>query len=337
MSSKKMNKAALASAAAIYVDTTNQTAGSISSSVESICKMITKVGAQVTLEGFYEDKLPELNSFDLPLGTTIEEYYKNLLLPEAFTQGTTAASEDVASYQPKYLDVIYENPAYNFTLGKQRFTVTKPMNNFERACVDATVAGNLIADDLDCLQKSVAMWEYACKKQLIGNAMSKASTLGKIITVPNITDAEKGETWIETIKGAVEDAQFAHDEVIAKVNGNNVSAMIGSSPALTLYVKKGVLTALQVKTLAGAFNPAELNLGITVKVIDDFGSLDIGSDVGDYVGILVDDRAIRLHKHDDSIYVEPQYANQQVTTYRFSEYTGFISKFCFMRAIKVGA
>lgn len=331
--SKKMNKAALASAAATYVAANKQTSGTATSSVESICKMITKVGAQVTLDGFYEDKLPELDSFSLPLGTTIEEYFKDLILPESFTQGVTSATDEPATYTPKYLNVPYEDPAYNYSLGKQRFTVTKPMNNFERACINAEVAGNLIADDLDCLQKSRAMWKYAVKKQLLGNAIAKAIALGKKVEVPAINDADDGEAWIETIKGCVEDMSFAHDETIANVGGSDVTAMIGSTPSATLYVRKGVLTALQVKTLAGAFNPQELNLGINVKVVDDFGNADIGSDKGDVVGILVDDRAIRLHQVDSSVYVEPQYANQQVTTYAFEEYTGFISKFCYMRAI----
>jgi len=335
MSSRKMDKTKLASAAATYVDATKQTNATYSGNVESLCKMITKIGAQVTLEGFYEDKLEELDSFDLPLGTTIEEHFKNLILPAAFTQGTTASTEDVANYVPQYLNVIYENPAYNYSLGKQRFVATKPMNNFERACINSTVAGNLIADDLDCLQKSRSMWKYAIKKQLLGNAIAKADTLGKVVEVPQISTSDDGEDWILAIKNAVEEATFAHDEVIAKEGSPavDVKAFIGSTPSLTLYVKKGVLSSLQVRTLAGAFNPQELNLGVKVKIVDDFGNTDLDN----YVGILVDDRAIRLHMHDNSVYAEPQYANQQVTTYAFEEYTGFISKFCFMRAIKIAA
>lgn len=330
---RKMTASELKTACATYAAEAKQGAASSSAMIspESVCGMITKIGAQVTLEGGYEDKLPELDSFNLDLGTTVEEYFADLILPNAFTQSTSTTAE--GSYSPAYGNIPYETPAYNFSLGKQRFVVTKPMNNFERACIDATVLGNLLSDDLVKLQQSKDIFKYGVKKQLLGNAITKANALGKVIEVQNVTDADKGEAWIETIKNAVEDASFAHDETIA----SGVTAFIGAAPSMTLYIKKGVMSALQVKTLAGAFNKDELGLGVKVKVVDDFGNVNIGEAVGNYVGILVDDRAIRLHPHNSSVRVEPQYGNDQVTTYGFEEYTGFISKFCYMRAIKIKA
>ena len=50
-------------------------AGVWTASTNNFIGLVDKIGKQVQLNGLYNDKLPELNGDELPLGKTIEEYF----------------------------------------------------------------------------------------------------------------------------------------------------------------------------------------------------------------------------------------------------------------------
>lgn len=312
----KMTSSQLAAFVASYV-AANKQAGTWNPTRDNFTGMLDKIGKQITLDGDFQDKLPELSGDELPLGKTIEEYFIDLTLPEAFEfeDGTGNSKENIPAL-PAVEDVVY-----SYTLGRKKIRTTIPYDNFERACIDASTAGNVSAKVMERLTNSQSMYVYGIKKQLLGNAATKAVAAGCVATVSIPVDTETGEAFIEQVKKDVEDASFAHE-------GGLGGALIGAAPSLVLYVKKGVIPNLEVQTMAGAFNKEDLALGITVKVVDDFGTND------ECWAILVDPRAVKLHQGYNAIRTKELADSDCVNVIEHSEYTGFISKYVYIKAYK---
>ncbi len=316
----KMTLSGLQSAMASYVAAASQ-AASWSASSGNFIGLLDKIGKQVTIDGLFNDKLPELQGDELPLGKTVEEYFVDLTLPQNYS---SMASEGAGALTPALPTV--EDVAYSYTLGRQYVKTTLPYDNYERACINASVAGAVGAKIIERLQNSVDMTKYQMKKQLIGNAIDKAVTAGSVATVAVPVDTVTGEAFIKQVKKDVEDASFAHmGNCLA---GNN--AMIGASPELVLYVKKGVMASLDVDTLAGAFNIDKLAIPARIKVVDDFGSITNST----AWAVLVDPRGIKLHEGYNATREDPNGQGDFVNIVRHFEETGFISKYVFIKVYK---
>lgn len=313
----KMTSAQLATFVSGYVVAAKQ-GGAWSASTNNFVGMLDKVGKQVTLAGNFQDKLPELEGDELPLGKTIEEYYIDLTLPETWSNITAEGAKDVVPQLPSV-----EQVAYSYTLGRQKIKTTVPNDNVERACIDATTAGNVIGGIMERLANSMSLTRYACKKQLIGNAIDKAVAANCYETISVPVDDTTGEAFIKQIKKDIEDASFAHE-------GGLGGALIGAAPSLTLYVKKGVMPSLEVDTLAGAFHDERLALPCKIKVVDDFGTM---TNTTAYA-VLVDDRAIRLHSDYRAVRTSENADGDFMNVVEHFEDTGFISKYAYIKAYK---
>ena len=259
-----------------YVDGTKQ-AGAWNPTRDNFTGMLDKVGKQITLVGGFYDRLQSLNGDDLPLGKTIEEYFIDLTLPTSFTSASVDGAKDLEPALPDVGEV-----SYSYSLGRQYVKTTIPYDNFERAMNTTEGAANVATDIMNKLQNSYDMARYAIKKQLLGNAARKAYEVGLQGTLPEIVDATSGENWIKTVKVDIESAQFANENSLSK-------ELIGGAPELVLYVKKGVIPALEVTTFAGAFNRGDLAVPARIEIVDDFG------DNENLIAILADSRAIKLH------------------------------------------
>ena len=313
----KMTISALATFTSGYVAAAKQ-AGTWATSTNNFIGLLDKVGKQITLVGDYQDKLPELDGDELPLGKTIEEYFIDLTLPEAWTNITTEGAKDVVPALPSV-----ESVSYCYSLGRQKIKTTVPYDNYERACIGSNEAGNIAADIMNKLSNSMSLTRFAVKKQLLGNAIDKAVAAGKYADVAVPVSDVTGEAFIEQVKKDVEAAGFAHQ-------GGLANALIGAAPSLTLYIKKGVMPVLQVQTLAGAFNSGELALPCKVKVVDDFGTM---TNTNAYA-LIVDDRGIKLHSGYRAVRSESNADGDFMNFVEHFEDTGFISKYCFIKAYK---
>ena len=137
----KMTSAGLKTAMQTYVAAAKQ-AGAWSESQNNFAGLLDKIGKTVTLQGLYNDKLPELEGAELPLGKTIEEYFIDLTLPEAFTGSNTAeGAKDIVPALPSVEDVVY-----SYSLGREKIKTTIPYGNVERAFNSAEGAANCITD-----------------------------------------------------------------------------------------------------------------------------------------------------------------------------------------------
>lgn len=316
----KMTITALQSAMASYVAAAKQGAA-WSATTGNFVGLLDKIGKQVTLDGGFYDHLPEMDADELPLGKTIEEYFIDLTLPTAYvSEGSDGADENTPALPS------VESVVYNYTLGRQKVKTTVPFDNFERAMINANESANLGAKILERLQNSYDLTKYAIKKQLIGNAIDKAVTASAVQTLAIPVDTTTGEAAIKQIKKDIEAAQFAHmGDCLAGAN-----CLIGGSPELVLYVKKGVMPSLEVDTFAGAFNREDLAVPCKIKVVDDFGTLTNST----VWAVLVDPRGIKLHNGYNAIRSKENADGDFINFVRHFEFTGFISKYVYIKAYK---
>lgn len=324
----KMTLESLKAFATSYVAAAQQ-AGAWQETHNNLYKVLDKVGKMITLDGEFQDSLPELSGDDLPLGKTIEEYFIDLTMPVDFkapdNSGTGYAEAALKPYLPDT-----EAPCYSYSLGRKVLPTTIPYDNVERGAINAEAAGNMIAKVSEKFADSGSLYRYALKKQLIGNMITKAITVdanaGKIVsTIAKPVDTATGEAFIKEVKTIKENFEFANE-------GNCLSkALIGKTPEsnLMLYIKKGVLPSLEVDTLTGAYHLDKIAIPCRVKVVDDFGSAD-----EKVFAVMVDSRGIKLHK--DYLTTKPQENafSDFVNLFEHSEYTGFISKFTAVHVFK---
>lgn len=300
-----------------YVAAAKQ-AGAWNATTDNLYTAVDKIGKMIMLDGQFIDKLPELDGDELPLGKTIEEYFIDLTLPEAYTDINTEGAKNEVPALPSV-----EQCAYNYTLGREKIKTTVPYDNVERAALNQNDAANMIAKILERLGNSYEMFKFQAKKQLLGNAADKAVAANLVSTIAVPTDTTTGEAFIKAIKGEVEAASFAHE---GGLNG----ALIGAAPELVLYIKKGVMPSIEVDTMAGAFNEARLAIPARVKVVDDFGTMT-NTDV---FALLVDPRGIKLHRGYHAIRTATNADGDFVNYVDHSEHTGFISKNVYIKAFK---
>lgn len=300
-----------------YVAAAKQ-AGTWNATTDNLYTAVDKIGKMVMLDGQFIDKLPELDGDELPLGKTIEEYFIDLTLPEAYTNITTEGAKNEVPALPSV-----EECAYNYTLGREKIKTTVPYDNVERAALNQNDAANMIAKILERLGNSYEMFKFQAKKQLLGNAADKAVAANLVSTIAVPTDTTTGEAFIKAIKEEVEAASFAHE---GGLNG----ALIGAAPELVLYIKKGVMPSIEVDTMAGAFNEARLAIPARVKVVDDFGTMTNTN----VFALLVDPRGIKLHRGYHAIRTATNADGDFVNYVDHSEHTGFISKNVYIKAFK---
>lgn len=323
----KMTIANLKTFAASYVAAAKQ-AGAWSATTNNLYGLIDKIGKIVSLKGDFSDKLSELDGDELPAGKTIEETMIDLVLPQVYgTNGindsTNAATEGAYDLAPAYPSV--EAAAYSYSLGRYKVKTTRPYDYIEAGCNTAEQVGELTGDIMWSLASSASLTRYTLKKYLVGNAITKALALtvplARTIALP--VDTTTSEAFIQAVKEDVEDASFAGE-------GKSLSgALIGATPELVLYVKKGVMPAVEVQALAGAFQKEELAIPAKIKVVDDFGGAD-----SKVFAFLVDPRGIKLHNSYRAIRSKENADGDFINFVQHENNTGFISKHVYMKVYK---
>ena len=306
----------LKSAAGAYVDATKQLQTKFVPTVDDFTKTVCKIGEMKTLYLPHVDKLPELSGDNLPFGETIEEFMVNDFLPSDFVYADGAARKNATR-------ATFAEAVYSYPMKEQLWELGVPRNQFRRVSLGERSFGDLIASTLSTLDSSANAWNYAAKRQLLGNAAVEAAKIpGCTSVLAKPADTATGEAFIKAVKECVEVASDMND-------GNLAQHTAAAAPSLTLYIKQGVMPSIEVDTMAGAFNEAKLAIPATVKTVLDFGTTD-----ENVYAILVDNRAIKLH--DDILTVTADYEGRmdQDNFYRHQKQTGFISKYGYIHVFK---
>lgn len=283
--------------------------------INTFTKMVEKIGKQLMLDSDFSDRFPELDGEELPFGTTIEEYFVNMVLPVAFDPDGTSA------LAPKRLSL--EDAAYSFALDRKTIPATIDDAKYESSMLGLSQFSSLVAQITKQFHDSKLVYKQKLKQQLIGRfiekipANSASTTMITDLAIP--TDTASGEAFVKQVKKQVTELSLFDTET------NNLGGVVARSPELVLYIKSSaILPVLDVDVLAGAFNSNKVEIPVTVKQVENFGELDANENTW---AILMDPRGVRLHGHRDDYTSEYNAVGQFTTLYNHYTPIGFISKF----------
>ena len=139
-------------------------------------------------------------------------------------------------------------------------------------------------------------------------------------------DSSTGEAFVEQV---LKDVEIASDFSEGhSLNGNT----LGGNPeaGLVLVMKQGIMPALKVQTLAGAFHREELAIPAEIITIPDFGDAD-----SDLYAVLVDRRIMRLHNTYRAVRENQNGQGDFLNMYYHTENTAHLSRNCFVKVYKV--
>lgn len=148
--------------------------------------------------------------------------------------------------------------------------------------------------------------------------------LVKEIAIP-VSDVT-GEAFIQQVLADVEVASdFSEGH---SLNGNT----LGGNPeaGLVLVIKQGIMPALKVQTLAGAFHREELAIPAEIVVVPNFGDAD-----PNFYAVLVDRRIMRLHNTYRAVRENMNGQGDFLNMYYHTENTVHVSRNCFVKVYKV--
>lgn len=222
-------------------------------------------------------------------------------------------------------DPKWEDAAYSYSLGRKRVKTTRRYNDVERSAVSSEDAANMVTKIVERLTDSESLYRFAQKKQLLGNAATKAiaanPSRSQVLAIP--TDTATSEAFIKQVKEDVEEASFPSE--MTSIGGS----LIGAAPSLTLFVKKGVMPVVEVEALAGAFHAENLAIPASIKVVDNFGNAD-----ENIYALLIDPRGVKLHRDYHAIREQENADGDFINYVAHSENTAFISKHTYIKVYK---
>ena len=175
----KLSIAELKNIVAAYV-AANKIGQGFAASVNNTAGLLDQIARTYTLDGMFEDKLPELDGDNLGLAKTLQEYYANLILP--------ADKDSTGSATLAPADLTYMPPSYHYDLGNKVFKDTRRYNDVERACANEADYVSLIDLITKRLWDSFALFKFNAKKELLSKyAAACATAMGSTTTFAGST------------------------------------------------------------------------------------------------------------------------------------------------------
>lgn len=164
--STKLSIAELDQVIAAYVQANKIAQSSFTATFNNTAELLDKIAKTFTIDGLFEDKLPELDGDELPLAKSLEEFYQNLTMP---TDYDSTGASTLAPADPTYMPA-----CYSYSLGRKKIKTTNRFDNLERAFnneADYIAAVNMI---MKRLYDSFALYKYGCKKELLAKYAAAA-------------------------------------------------------------------------------------------------------------------------------------------------------------------
>jgi len=268
---------------------------------DDITGLVIKIGKQFMLSSNFESDLPELEGDRLEFGSTIEEYYVKLAAIAAFKKSPGTLHEDVdvngtptdiwesdvgKPHRPDFATVVY-----SYELAKYQAAQTVDYNKIEHAMIGQNEFSKLIADITKSLYDTIAIYKYMIKKQLLGRAIDLIGAEGagnaQRAKIAAPSDTSTGEAFVKSVKSYVNKFTKIHDTY------NLLKVPVKSQlEDLVLYILEGYEEVIDVGVLAGAFNVGKVSIPVTVKTVEDFGTLAVNTTA---YALLVDTRGVKVH------------------------------------------
>lgn len=279
---------------------------------EVVSQLIVKIGKQLMLDSDFSDRLPELDAETLPFGTTIEEYFVNLTMPENHDMDGTDNMKPVR--------LVFEDPYYSKELGKKTFGVTIDDDQLKRAMLGESEFAGVMAVQMKRLWDSYTVYKFGLKRQLIGVAIENL-TVGsaQIVTTPKPVDTATGEAFTKLVK------EYNTLLTEYETEDYNKGGVVAISPDVFLYVKgPKIIPTLDVDVLAGAFQVEKAQIPVKLKSLKDFGEL---TNFPKAYAVLVDTRGIALHPTSLSSTSDRNGKGEFTNYWLHANFTAFVSHF----------
>lgn len=296
--------------------------GTFAVTTEDISGLVSKIFAEVFLDGDFSEGLDFMDGFKVEVGNTIEEYYTGFVAPEDYDEN---GGENDSPARPDFAV-----PFYSDRLGRKKFKTTRDYGTIQKAFNSTAEYEKLVMSIVKRLYDSLTLYLNQCKRELIGAVCGKhegvasdaaysptkvykkgdrfqngvvikdydagkaleaavatgyAVKLDLVTTIAKPSDSTTGEAFIESVKTIAE--KFKTPRQGYSYNGN----IAGKGPKYVLILKEGIMPDLEVQTIAGAFQKDMLAFPVEVITVKDFGS-----NANDKAfALLIDSRSMKLH------------------------------------------
>lgn len=288
-----------------------QSAENFTAVIDNTTGLVEKCMDQICLNQLFTDKLPELDGDEKEFGAYIEEYGMGLLVPKAAPTLVDGQSYGVPYYAPAV-----QGTFHSWKLPEYIVAGSTSYNKYKSSMKSPEAYASFVSNVLKQMIDSYNQARYEEKKELLGWAANNVA-VKQILAKP--VDTTSGEAFIKAVKDIAEDASFARDITVGEK-----TITLGAAEGLTLYLNKGIMSSLEVDTLAGAFNKEDLAMPVTIKVVD-FGAAGMGTNQA--YGLIVDNRAIKLFPNRNTVGEDVNAYHDFVTVSRHVIDTPFVSKF----------
>lgn len=288
-----------------------QSAETFAAVINDTTGLVEKCMDQICLNQLFTDKLPELDGDEKEFGAYVEEYGMGLLVPKAATTLVDGQSYGVPYYAPAV-----QGTFHSWKLPEYIVAGSTSYNKYKSSMKSPEAYASFVSSVLKQMIDSYNQARYEEKKELLGWAANNVA-VKQVLAKP--VDTVSGEAFIKAVKNIAEDASFARDITVG-----DKTITLGAAEGLTLYLNKGIMSSLEVDTLAGAFNKEDLAMPVTIKVVD-FGATGMGTNQA--YGLIVDNRAIKLFPNRNTVGEDVNAYHDFVTVSRHVIDTPFVSKF----------
>lgn len=288
-----------------------QSAETFAAVINDTTGLVEKCMDQICLNQLFTDKLPELDGDEKEFGAYVEEYGMGLLVPKAATSLVDGQSYGVPYYAPAV-----QGTFHSWKLPEYIVAGSTSYNKYKSSMKSPEAYASFVSSVLKQMIDSYNQARYEEKKELLGWAANNVA-VKQVLAKP--VDTASGEAFIKAVKNIAEDASFARDITVGEK-----TITLGAAEGLTLYLNKGIMSSLEVDTLAGAFNKEDLAMPVTIKVVD-FGATGMGTNQA--YGLIVDNRAIKLFPNRNTVGEDVNAYHDFVTVSRHVIDTPFVSKF----------
>lgn len=288
-----------------------QSAENFTAVINDTTGLVEKCMDQICLNQLFTDKLPELDGDEKEFGAYVEEYGMGLLVPKAAPSLVDGQSYGVPYYAPAV-----QGTFHSWKLPEYIVAGSTSYNKYKSSMKSPEAYASFVSSVLKQMIDSYNQARYEEKKELLGWAANNVA-VKQVLAKP--VDTASGEAFIKAVKNIAEDASFARDITVGEK-----TITLGAAEGLTLYLNKGIMSSLEVDTLAGAFNKEDLAMPVTIKVVD-FGATGMGAN--NAYGLIVDNRAIKLFPNRNTVGEDVNAYHDFVTVSRHVIDTPFVSKF----------
>lgn len=288
-----------------------QSAETFAAVINDTTGLVEKCMDQICLNQLFTDKLPELDGDEKEFGAYVEEYGMGLLVPKAAPTLVDGQAYGVPYYAPAV-----QGTFHSWKLPEYIVAGSTSYNKYKSSMKSPEAYASFVSSVLKQMIDSYNQARYEEKKELLGWAANNVA-VKQVLAKP--VDTASGEAFIKAVKNIAEDASFARDITVG-----DKTITLGAAEGLTLYLNKGIMSSLEVDTLAGAFNKEDLAMPVTIKVVD-FGATGMGTNQA--YGLIVDNRAIKLFPNRNTVGEDVNAYHDFVTVSRHVIDTPFVSKF----------